>query len=243
MSIRCCIHQPEHLSYPGFWAKLLVSDVWIALDTAQYLKSHYHNRNRIKGPAGWQWLTVPVIVPHHKSPINSVIIAEEFKPDKHLATIAHAYHAAPSFDRIQPIINEAFQRAIKHRSLSVLNLELIENIARYLGIHRTIIRASYISTEKHEYNKNQRLINLCNSVSASTYICGAGSKSYMDYEMFASAGIAVEQIEYTPNYYPRTEPFQSNLSIVDLLMYSQDTETVINHLRASLSRISPEIIS
>ncbi len=241
MPIRCCIHQPEHLSYPGFWVKLLLSDVWVAFDTAQYQKSHYHNRNKIAGPSGWQWLTVPVIVPNHKSPISSVVIADEFNPSRHIATVTHTYRSAPSFHRIHAILNYAFQRASKHRSLEMLNLELTESIATYLGIHLTIIRAStLIRAQALEIveptkDKNQRLINICHAVSADTYVCGSGSEKYMDNEKFIQSGIAVEQVGYIPNPYPRPEPFQPNLSIIDLLMCSPDNKTVVNYLKSSFT--------
>lgn len=242
MSIKCCIHQPEHIPYPGFWVKLLLSDVWVVFDTAQYLKNHFHNRNKIDGPAGWQWLTVPVIVPNHKSPVKSVMIADEFNPSRHIATITHRYLKAPSFHRIHPLLNAAYQRASLHRNLAMLNLDLTESIARYLGIHRTIIRASTLSLEETVQDKNDRLIKICRSVSADTYICGTGSEKYMQHEKFTQAGITVEQVSYTANAYPRPQPFRPNLSIIDLLMYSPDSKTAINYLKSSsTTRINPEL--
>lgn len=243
MPVRCCIHQPEHLSYPGFWCKLSASDVWVVLDTAQYLKNHYHNRNKIDGPAGgWQWLTVPVIVPGHKSSINKVVIADEFNASKLIATITHRYRSAPSFHRIHPLLNEAYQRASKHRNLSELNIELTENIARYLGIHRTIIRASTLPAKEPPISKSDRLVQICRDISADTYVCGAGSEKYMDSEPFRKAGIKIEQVSYTPKPYPRHHQCQPNLSIIDLLMYSPDSNTAVTYLKSSLStRTNPEL--
>jgi len=34
--------------------------VFCYLDTVQYKKNEWQNRNRIKTSGGWQWLTVPV---------------------------------------------------------------------------------------------------------------------------------------------------------------------------------------
>ena len=36
------------------------ADCFVLLDNVQYKKNEWQNRNRIKGPQGPQWLTVPV---------------------------------------------------------------------------------------------------------------------------------------------------------------------------------------
>jgi hypothetical protein len=36
------------------------ADRFVLLDTVQYKKNEWQNRNRIRTARGWQWLTVPV---------------------------------------------------------------------------------------------------------------------------------------------------------------------------------------
>jgi len=235
MSVNCIIHQPEHIPYCGFWCKLLLSDVWVVFDTAQYQKSHYHNRNKIAGQNGcWQWLTIPVNVATYKSPLNSVYISELFNHGKYLEKIRHSYSKAPAYEKVLPVIADAALRAEKHRSLISFNMELTESIARYIGIHRTTIKVSTLNLPK-EQDKTMRLINICQAVSATTYIAGTGSAVYMDADMFEKYGIAVKQVSYSPYPYPQTKDFVSGMSILDLLMNVKEPKDILSYLRLSLT--------
>lgn len=62
--ITIAIHQSNFLPYPGFF-KMLLSDIFVPLNTVQFVKNEWQwqNRNRIRAPSGWQYLTVPI---HHR---------------------------------------------------------------------------------------------------------------------------------------------------------------------------------
>ena len=55
-------HQPEFLPWLGYVSKATMADVYFILDSVQYVKDVFQNRNkiRIKQGDGWQWLNVPV---------------------------------------------------------------------------------------------------------------------------------------------------------------------------------------
>ena len=42
------VHQPEHLPWLGFFDKMRQADVFVLLDTTQFAKDDFQNRNRIK---------------------------------------------------------------------------------------------------------------------------------------------------------------------------------------------------
>ncbi len=54
------IHQPHYMPWLGYIAKCGEADLLVVLDTVQYEKNGWQNRNRIKTHDGTQWLTVPV---------------------------------------------------------------------------------------------------------------------------------------------------------------------------------------
>ena len=58
--MRLAIHQPHYLPWLGYLAKWASADVFVFLDTVQYEKNGWQNRNRIKTRDGAHWLTVPV---------------------------------------------------------------------------------------------------------------------------------------------------------------------------------------
>src|SRR5207253_6590421 len=58
--VKVAIHQPHYLPWLGYLAKWAAADCFVFLDTVQYEKNGWQNRNRIKTKDGPQWLTVPV---------------------------------------------------------------------------------------------------------------------------------------------------------------------------------------
>ena len=54
------VHQPQYLPWIGYFHKIDQADVFVLLDTVQFKKNEWQNRNRIKTAQGPQWLTVPV---------------------------------------------------------------------------------------------------------------------------------------------------------------------------------------
>ena len=53
-------HQPVYLPWLGLFHKISLADAYVYMDDVQYLQQDWNNRNRIKGPKGAFWLTVPV---------------------------------------------------------------------------------------------------------------------------------------------------------------------------------------
>ena len=84
--MKVAIHQPHYLPWLGYLAKWAAADLFVFLDTVQYEKNGWQNRNRIKTQAGATWLTVPVHAPHG-TPISAVNIADEAEPP--LPLISH----------------------------------------------------------------------------------------------------------------------------------------------------------
>ena len=60
------IHQPQYMPWLGYFHKMDKADIFIHLDTVQFRRNEFQNRNRIKAVNGWHWLTVPVKYVDHK---------------------------------------------------------------------------------------------------------------------------------------------------------------------------------
>ena len=41
-------HQPEYFPWLGFIAKAQLADIYYLVDTVQYMKEHWHSRNKIR---------------------------------------------------------------------------------------------------------------------------------------------------------------------------------------------------
>ena len=58
---RVAIMQPTYLPWCGYFALMQAVDTFILLDSVQFAKRSWQQRNQIKTANGAKWLTVPVI--------------------------------------------------------------------------------------------------------------------------------------------------------------------------------------
>ncbi|MGD6807453.1 MAG: WbqC family protein [Candidatus Bathyarchaeia archaeon] len=207
------VHQPEYIPWIGFFDKLARCDVYVIYDDAQYEHGGFHNRNRVRTPKGWGWLTVPISHGHPQT-IKDVKIAGHEWRKRQLSFIASLYQKTPYFKDYYPLLKEAI--GFDHELLIGLNLHLIKAIADVLDIKVTMMRSSEFPYAGKE--KNEKLVSMCKFLGADTYLCGSGGRNYIDTEIFRQAKISVQWHSYQhPLYKQRFEGFEPNMSIIDLL--------------------------
>lgn len=206
------IHQPNYLPWLGYFDKIAKSDIFVFLDDVEYTSNSFTNRNKIKTPGGWTWLTVPVRSTNTR--INDVEIAtnEQWR-ETHRKSLQHNYGKAKYFDEHRTV----FERIYEHRwlSLAELNETLVRRICDMLDIDCQFVRSS---TFQVDGEKTEQLVELCTELDADRYLSGQGAKSYVDPSQFQSANItlAYQSFDY-PVYRQRFDGFEPNLSIIDPL--------------------------
>jgi hypothetical protein len=211
------VHQPQYLPWLGYFDKADRADQFILLDDVQYKKNDWQNRNKIRTAQGWQWLTVPVLSNFGQT-INEVKIntATPWRRT-HLNAIKLNYVKSKYLKDYLPVLEDIYHE--DWQMLVDLNVVLIEQIIRWLGITTRIVRSSaYEATPE----STQRLVDLCQHLQASTYLSGADGEKYLDFERFTAQGIRVEIQNYRhPSYQQlwckETSDFYTHLSIFDLL--------------------------
>lgn len=213
--MKVVIHQPQYLPWLGHFAKLAAADCWIFLDTVQYEKNGWQNRNRIKTPRGAQWLTVPVNASLGTLIRDVVIDARQPWQRKHLEALRVNYTRAPYFARYFGELAELLRRP--WRLLADLNVEVTRFLAGALGLSRRMVRASELPAASAD--PTGRLLDLCRAVGADTYLAGHDGAQYMDVEQFRAGRVAVWAQEYEhPTYTQPDGDFLPFLSVVDLLL-------------------------
>ena len=101
------IHQPAYIPWLGYYDRIAKSDVFIILDTVQYQKNSFQNRNKIRTKTGWSWITVPVITKKilYEKNINQIEIDyNQNWNTKHLKSIKQVYAKAKNFEKIFPLL-------------------------------------------------------------------------------------------------------------------------------------------
>jgi hypothetical protein len=212
--MRVAIHQPQYLPWLGYLDKIARADLFVSLDSVQFKKNEWQNRNRIRTARGWQWVTVPVLHDFGQR-IKDVRINQTTDwRAKHLKALemhyAQAAHREPVLAGLRAIYQRPWDR------LSDLNLAVIRWLLGEFGI-KTPVRLS--SDMQLPEEPTERLIAICRTVGATSYLAGAGARDYMDFKKFEKAGIPVDVQEFHhPVYRQCYEPFEPGLSAIDLLL-------------------------
>jgi hypothetical protein len=211
--MRVTIHQPQFLPWLGYLDKIDQADLFIVLDTVQFKKNEWQNRNRIRTPKGWQWLTVPVL---HRfgQRIHEVSINQNVNwRGQHVRALEMHYARAPYRNRYLAELRGLYER--RWEQLTDLNLAVIEWLLKSFGIATPVRRASEWQVRE---DPTDRLIDLCRSAGATEYLAGPGADRYMDKPRFEASGLALTlQAFHHPRYRQPYEPFEPNLSAIDLL--------------------------
>lgn len=210
------IHQPEHLPWIGFFHKLCRADIVVILDNVQFRTNYFQNRNRILGPNGPIWLTVPVVSKGHMS---KTLRAMEIAPQpnwkrKYVKSLEQAYGKHPHFgllnEGLLPLMDSDWDLLVP------LNMAIIRWMLGWLGFDRPVIFASALDVQG---SRTDLLAAICKEVGASVYLSGSSGKDYLDETPFREMGIWVTYHDFHhPVYAQRNAPqFISHLSAVDLV--------------------------
>jgi hypothetical protein len=209
------IHQPEHMPWLGFLDKVSCADLFVVLDTVQFRKNYFQNRNRIRTPGGWAWITVPVRRPR-QVPISEVRI--DFEGDRrqrYLNVLENAYRRAPWFDGLQPVVRGLLDG--QGDRLVTVNMRIINFLLEYLGIDTPLVLASELglplTVGGTEVNHA-----IAVAVGATTYLSGPSGRAYLDVRTFDESGIRVAFHEFRhPQYRQVQGDFLPAMSAIDLL--------------------------
>ncbi|MBN2124554.1 MAG: WbqC family protein [Deltaproteobacteria bacterium] len=208
--------QPYFAPFPGLFSKAHLSDVFVLLDEVQFPRgATWVSRNRFKNHLGALWMSIPV---HRKGlglqRINRVRIQREGSWErKHLESLETAYAHAPYFSEHRDLVREMFSG--KFERLVDLNLTVIRYLMRHLDIDTEVELLSQLGIEA---TGDRRLIAICRKLGANRFLAQAPARKYLDADLFAREGIALEFFQPPSPVYPQLwGEFIPNLSALDLL--------------------------
>lgn len=215
------IHQPEYMMWLGLIDKISQADVYVVLDTVQFRKNYFQNRNRIRSEDGFAWLTTPITRKGLDTKIKDIEISNtsEWK-ERQLNIITEHYKHAPYFDTYFPHIQRILQQ--EHTSLVELNMSFIRLILAEFGVSTKIVFASELGIDE-SLTSSALLSRICEVLSADVYLSGPSGKDYLDLQCFEEKGIAVRFHEFThPTYTQQFPEFIPGMSSLDVLFNHGD---------------------
>lgn len=215
--MKIAISQPTYLPWLGYFDLIDQVDTFVVLDTVQFEKQSWQQRNRIKTPSGLQWLTVPVAFRgRFGQKIHEVEIREPEFWRKHLRTLEVNYGRAPYFDEYFPEFSAILVGSSASMRLTDLNVMLLKWFLEKLGISTPLMLASSLAQEGA---RTELLANICRRLGASHYVSPLGSAVYLLEEMRIFSDYHVDvafQNHSHPEYRQLFPPFVPYACVLDL---------------------------
>lgn len=209
----CSIHQPNYIPYIGLFHKILLSDIFIFYDNAQYTKGDFHNRNTIKWPNGPILLSLPVSVKMGQA-INEVSFTY-WSLDKHWKTIEQSYKKSKYYDQFSGQIKSIFDYT--GTNLAAYNIRSIKILCELLWISTQLVVLSEMMPSMTS-SSSEALADICALYWSDTYISWSWWRWYIDSSIFKKANIALKfQDFHHPTYVQLWGDFIPYMSIIDLI--------------------------
>lgn len=215
--MKISIMQPTYLPWIGYFGMIYLSDIFIFYNDVQFVKRSWQNRNKIKTPHGWSWLTVPVIS-NFKENINEIRLNNDLNwREKHLKAIEFNYRNAPYFNEFYETLKELYNT--KYEFLEDLNINFIKTIAKFLNINTKFLVSSDL---KSDGAKTDRLISVINNLKNNDkcdYLTVPGTKDYIEPIKFEEKHIKLFWYYFIHPKYPQLfGDFCPYMSIIDLIL-------------------------
>ena len=227
--MRIAVIQSCYVPWKGFFDLIGRCDEYVIYDGVQYVKRHWHNRNRIKTANGLEWLTIPVITKgRFEQPIDEVEIEKQWA-DKHWRTLELAYKRARFFEQYAPTVKGWYERADKQARLTDVNEIFLRGIAELLGLRTRFARHTAYPADGV---KTERLLGIARAAGADRYLSGPTAQEYFDESIFTAAGITPEWMSYEGyREYPQLHgEFEHAVTALDLLFNTgADAPSYLNH--------------
>lgn len=210
------IMQPTYLPWMGYFDLMDQADVFVLLDSVQFDKRSWQQRNRIKSPNGELMLSVPVLTKgQFTQRICEVKIdASAHFHKEHFKSIKLNYAKAKYFKDYSQSLEEIFNK--NHEFLTDMTIAIMSWLKNEFGIKTELVRSSTLNVEDA---KTGLLVKICQAIGANQYLSPLKSRDYIgEGEVFAKNKIKLLYHQYNhPQYTQLFGEFVSHLAAIDVL--------------------------
>lgn len=215
--------QPYFFPYIGYFQLMKASDIFMMGDDFNYIKEGWSNRNRIlvhHQPA-FIHLSLEKASPF-KTYQEITIKKDPRKLRRLLITIEQSYSKAKEFNNAFGIVSEIL--ACEETNLALYIFNSFRIICEYLEMDVRLILSSTYGIDS-QTDRSDKVIALCNSVGATTFVNPIGGMALYSKDYFNKKGIellflksrSVEYKQFGTGFIPW-------LSIIDVMMFNSKEE-------------------
>ena len=220
--MKLAIMQPYFLPYIGYFQLISAVDVFVVYDNIKYTKKGWINRNRIIQNGRDGVFSLPLKKDSDSLDVVHRRLSNDFYREKLLNQFRGAYSRAPYFRHIFPLL----ERIVHCKEVNLFHYihHSVVEICNYLDIATEIRIASEVSVD-HSLKAEEKIIALCKSLKANTYINAIGGFELYSKENFQKSSIVLQFLKSAPFEYSQFEnQFIPWLSIIDVLMFNSLSE-------------------
>jgi hypothetical protein len=215
--------QPYFFPYPGYFSLIKHVDRFILLDSVQFIRHGWVDRNRmLRQGEGWLYIR-PAL---HKHSLGTLIKDARIDDDrpwrkKMLSQLEPYRKSAPFYRPVRRLVEQVLAEV--HGDIVALDKAALEAVLAYLGIGRKIETFSEMGLAIDPPRAaDEWALNICRALGGVTeYWNPPGGESFMDRAKYEEAGISLRFLRpVLKPYDQRREGFEPGLSILDAMMFN-----------------------
>ncbi len=217
------IMQPYFFPYLGYLSLIKHTDVFILLDTVQFIRHGWIERNRIlKEKEGWIYIKAPLKKEGRSTLIKDCLLDNAIPWREKILSQCQIYKKiAPNYKEVMDLMKGIFSKDFN--CITSLNRHILTEICRYLGIDREMLVFSEMNLSIQQPTAaDEWALNICQVMGNNiTYINPMGGMAFMDKKKFAERGVELyfQQLNLE-SYKQGYRDFEPGLSILDVLMFN-----------------------
>ncbi len=218
--MRVAIMQPTYLPWMGYFDLMLRSDVFVFLDDVAVERKSFQTRQRIKGPNGPIWLSIPCKHGPQDQRICDVEI-DNSRPwsSKHWWSIRESYAKAPHLEYLNHLLpgfdmaGEVVPLLLSNFTVAVI-MAMATQLLDWNGLFSLSSKMSNLRPDREDH-----IIDICKAVGVDELYDAAGAEALLDPVPFKEAGIRLVFQKYEhPVYRQLHGPFVPYLSALDAIL-------------------------
>jgi hypothetical protein len=216
--MRLAMMQPYFFPYLGYFQLMRAADVFVLADRVQYMQGGWIARNRIIGPKGWAYITVPLAARPVTARIDEVRLAAPARWRRNLMQALGVYRRAPYFAPTMALV-EALLRDCDAPGIADVNAHLLQGLAAALNLTCRIELQSALGIDYAAVRApGDWAAVTAGALGADAYINPVNGAGFHFDEPFAARGCALAFLRPHALVYEQGQAFEPRLSIIDTLM-------------------------
>ncbi len=216
--------QPYFFPYIGYFSLIKHTDQFILLDTVQFIRHGWIERNRIlKQDENWNYIKVPLIKKDGRETLikDCFIDNSQNWKQKILSQLQPYKKIAPNYFQVIKLLNRIFDE--EYKDIVSLNKTSLQILCDFIGLNRQIQVFSEMNIEIEQPTApDEWALNICKAIEdVKEYWNPQGGISFFDKTKYTSKGIDLKflQLELLP-YNQKRAKFETGLSIIDVMMFN-----------------------